>query len=163
MNLYLLFIKLLIIFFFLIFLNSIFFYFKYEKIKYYEFIFILYLTIFSLFIFLSSFNLIVFFLSIELLSLSLYILVGLKTKSKYSTEASLKYFIIGAFSSGLLLYGISFLYGTLGVINFDDIEFLLFFYNLETFSFFMRFNIILSCLFIISGFFFKLIIVPFHF
>ena len=120
----------------------------------------MFLSILAILFLISSYNLIIFFLALELFSLSLYVLVTMKAKSKYSTEAALKYYIIGAFSSGLILYSISFLYGTLGLINFDDIQFIFYYFNY--FSIFIQTNLFLSCIFLLSGFFFKLIIVPFH-
>ena len=109
-------------------------YFKYEKIYQYEFIIIILLSIFSILLLISSFNLLTLYLSLELLSLSLYILVAMKQHSKYSTEAALKYFILGVFSSGLLLYGFSFLYGLTGLVNFDDLQYFFFYFNFIEFS-----------------------------
>jgi NADH-quinone oxidoreductase subunit N len=86
----------------------------------------------------------------------------MKQLSKYSTEAALKYFILGVFSSGFLLYGFSFLYGFTGLINFDDLKYFFFYFNFFETSLFFKTNLILSLIFITLGFLFKLIIVPFH-
>ena len=67
----------------------------------------------------SAGDLIVVFLGIELMSLSLYVLCGLFTRDLESTEASMKYFLLGAFASAFLLYGIALVYGTTGTTNFD--------------------------------------------
>lgn len=160
LNLFILYFKIFILLLFIIFLSSCQTYFKFEKIFRYEFIYILFLSVLGIFFLISSFNLIVFFLSLEFLSLSLYVLVAMKTNSKYSTEAALKYYIISTFSSGLILYSLSFLYGTLGLINFDDIQFCLYYFS--DFSIFCKTNVLLCCIFLLIGFFFKLIIVPFH-
>jgi len=69
------------------------------------------------------------YLSIEFLSLSLYTLAASKRESEFSTEAGLKYFMLGAFSSGLLLFGISLLYGATGLTQFGELS--IFFYNPE--------------------------------
>ena len=69
----------------------------------------------------SAGDLIVVFLAIELMSLSLYVLSGLFTRDLRSTEASMKYFLLGAFASAFLLYGIALVYGTTGATNFDRI------------------------------------------
>jgi NADH-quinone oxidoreductase subunit N len=61
------------------------------------------------------------YLSIELLSLPLYGLAALKTRSLLSTEAGLKYFILGAFSSGVFLFGVSLIYLATGSLNFVEI------------------------------------------
>jgi NADH-quinone oxidoreductase subunit N len=69
----------------------------------------------------SAGDLIVVFLGIELMSLSLYVLAGLYRRDLESTEASMKYFLLGAFASSFLLYGIALVYGTTGATNFDRI------------------------------------------
>ena len=65
----------------------------------------------------SSYDLIAMYLAIELQSFCMYITASLKRESEFSTEAGLKYFILGAFSSGLLLFGCSLLYGFTGTTN----------------------------------------------
>ena len=72
----------------------------------------------------STKNLILLYLSIELFSLSLYILASINKNSEYSTEAGLKYFILGSLSSGLLLFGSAILYLFTGEMNFDNILYL---------------------------------------
>jgi len=156
------FFKIIIILFTIFLLSINYFYFKYEKILQYEFIILFLFITFSILLLLSSFNLIILYLSLELFSLSLYILVAMKQTSKYSTEAALKYFILGVFSSGFLLYGFSFLYGSTGLINFDDLQYFLFFFNFSEFSLFLKTNLILSFICITIGFLFKIIVVPFH-
>ena len=65
-------------------------------------------------IMISSYDLIVFYMGLELQSLSLYVLASFNRDSYRSTEAGLKYFVLGALSSGLLLYGCSLIYGFSG-------------------------------------------------
>jgi NADH-quinone oxidoreductase subunit N len=67
-------------------------------------------------------DLIVVFLGLELMSLSVYALVGLNRRSSYSAEGALKYFLLGAFASGFLLYGIALIYGATGTTNLPTIE-----------------------------------------
>ncbi|NUM66088.1 NADH-quinone oxidoreductase subunit N, partial [candidate division KSB1 bacterium] len=62
----------------------------------------------------ASAHLLTLFLGLELLSVSLYILAGFRRNDKYSIEASFKYFLLGAFASGFLLYGIALIYGSVG-------------------------------------------------
>ena len=69
-------------------------------------------------IMISSYDLIVFYMGLELQSLSLYVLASFNRDSYKSTEAGLKYFVLGALSSGLLLYGCSLIYGFSGSTNF---------------------------------------------
>jgi len=72
----------------------------------------------------SSYDLISLYLAIELQSLCLYVLAAAKKDSTFSTEAGLKYFILGSFSSALLLFGISLIYGCTGTTNFEDLSLL---------------------------------------
>src|SRR4051795_4930571 len=69
----------------------------------------------------SGVHLITIYIGLELLSLSSYILAGFYKSELKSTEAAMKYFILGAVSSGILLYGISLIYGVCGSLNLLDI------------------------------------------
>jgi NADH-quinone oxidoreductase subunit N len=108
----------------------------------------------------SSFDIISLYLAIELQSLCLYVLAAAKKDSTFSTESGLKYFILGSFSSGLLLFGISIIYGTVGTTNFENLS-LLFagsndvLINLES-------SIIIGLVFISAAFFFKIAAAPLH-
>jgi NADH-quinone oxidoreductase subunit N len=95
------------------------------------------------------------YLTIELLSLPLYGLASIKSRSLLSTEAGLKYFILGSLSSGLMLFGISLIYGSTGSINFEIISSMI---NYE--GFFP--GIVAGLVFLICGFAFKASAVPFH-
>ena len=101
----------------------------------------------------SSYDLIVFYLGLELQSLSLYILAAFKRNEEKSTEAGLKYFILSALASGLLLYGCSLIYGFSGSTNFKIIS-----QNLNESNIGAVFGIV----FIIVGLAFKISAVPFH-
>ena len=70
----------------------------------------------------SSYDLIVFYLGLELQSLGLYILSSFRRDDEKSTEAGLKYFVLSALASGLLLYGCSLIYGFTGSTNFEVIS-----------------------------------------
>lgn len=69
----------------------------------------------------SGFDLIVIFLGLEIMSISLYVLAGFKRSDLNSNEASLKYFLMGAFATGFLLYGIVMIYGSVGSTNLEQI------------------------------------------
>src|ERR1700750_1542981 len=71
---------------------------------------------------LSYHNLVMLFIGIEIMSVSLYILAGIKKKDYASNEAALKYFLMGAFSTGFLLFGIALIYGTTGSFNLQVIR-----------------------------------------
>src|SRR6185369_4076289 len=70
----------------------------------------------------SSVDLLSLFVALELMAISVYILVGYFRRDKKSNEASMKYFLLGAISSGVLLYGISMIYGLTGSTNLSKIE-----------------------------------------
>jgi len=101
----------------------------------------------------SSYDLIIFYLGLELQSLCLYILAAFKRDDERSTEAGLKYFVLSALASGLLLYGCSLIYGFTGSTNFEIIS-----ANLDEANTGAVFGIV----FIIVGLAFKVSAVPFH-
>jgi len=101
----------------------------------------------------SSYDLIIFYLGLELQSLCLYILASFKRDEERSTEAGLKYFVLSALASGLLLYGCSLIYGFTGSTNFEIIS-----ANLSEANTGAVFGIV----FIIVGLAFKISAVPFH-
>lgn len=70
----------------------------------------------------SFYNLTMLFIGIEIMSVSLYILAGIKKNDFASNEAALKYFLMGAFSTGFLLFGITLIYGTSGSFNLEAIR-----------------------------------------
>ncbi|MGN6701639.1 MAG: NADH-quinone oxidoreductase subunit N, partial [Burkholderiaceae bacterium] len=69
----------------------------------------------------SGNNMLIIYLGVELMSLSTYALVALRRANSMSTEAAMKYFILGAMSSGFLLYGISMIYGATRSLNLTDV------------------------------------------
>ena len=101
----------------------------------------------------SSYDLIIFYLGLELQSLCLYILASFKRDDERSTEAGLKYFVLSALASGLLLYGCSLIYGFTGSTNFEIIS-----SNLSK----ANTGAIFGIVFIIVGLAFKVSAVPFH-
>ena len=101
----------------------------------------------------SSYDLIVFYLGLELQSLCLYILASFKKDDEKSTESGLKYFVLSALASGLLLYGCSLIYGFTGSTNFEIIS-----ENLNEANTGAVFGIV----FILVGLSFKISAVPFH-
>src|SRR5918997_1840532 len=69
----------------------------------------------------SGSDLIVLYISLELMALTFYVLVGYTKRERRSNEAGMKYFLLGAFSSGVLLYGMSLLFGVAGSTNLGEI------------------------------------------
>ena len=103
----------------------------------------------------SGNNLISIYVALELMALSSYVLAGYFKAEPKSTEAALKYFILGAFSSGVLLYGLSLVYGVGGVMGLPELAKLL--------ASTPRSNLLmLGILLILAGLLFKIAAVPFH-
>ena len=96
-------------------------YFQDLKINKFEVPILILFSVFGMLVMISSNNLMSMYLGIEIQSLSLYILASINRKSLKSSEAGLKYFILGALSSAFLLYGCSLIYGFTGSLNFEDI------------------------------------------
>ena len=92
-------------------------YVKRTKINQAEYYALLLSSILGMLVMAASNDLITIFLGLELMSLSLYIMVGFRRSRLESIEAALKYFLLGAFASGFLLYGIALLYGATGTSN----------------------------------------------
>jgi len=104
----------------------------------------------------SGADLISIYLGLELMALSVYILAGFSRGSLRSNEAALKYFLLGAFSSAILLYGISIMYGVTGATNLKEIAAFI-----QT-GIYSRPALILAMMLIVAGFAFKVAAVPFH-
>jgi NADH-quinone oxidoreductase subunit N len=102
------------------------------------------------------------YLSIELQGLCFYILTNLKFYSNFSIEAGLKYFILGALSSGILLFGMSLLYGFTGLTNFLDLMLLFSYYNITSYDYYYYKLTLIGIIFIYCSLLFKIGIVPFH-
>lgn len=134
-------------------------YLKKEIINNYEYFILVLLAILGLFFLVSSYDLISMYLSIELQALSFYILATFKQYTNFSTEAGIKYFILGAFSSGLLLFGCSILYGFTGLTDFYSLE--IYFQNNLLPADLLK-SILIGLLFILIGFLFKMAAAPFH-
>ena len=103
----------------------------------------------------SSHNMLTVYLGLELLSLSLYAMVAMDRDSKFAAEAAMKYFVLGALASGILLYGISMLYGATGTLDLGE---------LRSFGLRQSEDLLLTfgLVFVLVGIGFKLGVVPFH-
>ena len=110
-------------------------------------------SILGMMVMISSNDLIVFYMGLELQSLALYVLATYNRDQLKSSEAGLKYFVLSALSSGLLLYGCSLIYGFSGSTNFDIIS-----NQLNSDEYVLTFGIV----FILVGLAFKISAVPFH-
>lgn len=97
-------------------------YIKDQKLNQFEYIVIILLSILGFLILCSANDLITAYLAIELQSLSFYVMASFKKNSSFSVEAGLKYFVLGSFSSAVLLFGSSLIYGATGSLNFSDFK-----------------------------------------
>jgi NADH-quinone oxidoreductase subunit N len=112
---------------------------------------------FGMFLLVGSANLIMIYVAIETMSISSYVLAGYTKEVKRASEASLKYVIFGAVSSGIMIYGISILFGLTGSLNLFEINQFMAANKVATLP------LLLSGLMILSGFGYKISAVPFHF
>src|SRR5438128_3076374 len=86
-----------------------------------EFMSLLLFSLLGMMVLISASSFLTVFLGLELMSLCLYALVALNRDSAVSTEAAMKYFVLGALSSGLLLYGMSMIYGATGTLALPEV------------------------------------------
>ena len=126
---------------------------KENKINYFEYPLLLLFSVLGMFFMISANDLMSFYLGLELQSLALYILAAFDRDNLRSNESGIKYFVLSALSSGLLLYGCSLLYGFTGSTNFDQINLKM---DLE------NTGAIFAMVFILVGLAFKVSAVPFH-
>ena len=124
-----------------------------NKLNKFEYPIIVLISILGMFFMVSSNDLILFYLGLELQSLSLYILAAIDRDNLRSSESGIKYFVLSALSSGLLLYGCSLLYGFTGSTNFEVISNELIKQNTGA---------VFAMVFILVGLAFKISAVPFH-
>ena len=113
------------------------------------------LALVGMMLMISADNLMALYMGVELQSLPLYVVAAMRTNSLRSSEAGLKYFLLGALSSGMLLYGASLVYGVAGTTDFDGIAQALAGGDLPT-------VFIIGMVFMISGLAFKVSAAPFH-
>lgn len=124
-----------------------------------EYFVLVLLSVLGMMVMVSGYSLLTLYLGLEILSLSLYTLIAIARERSGAVEAALKYFVLGAIASGLLLYGMSMIYGISGSINITDIA--NFAANADLAS---RETLILNfgLVFLVIGIAFKLGAVPFH-
>ncbi len=121
-----------------------------------EFYVLALLTLLGQMIMISGNNFLIIYLGLELMSLSLYALVALRRDHAVSTEAAMKYFVLGALASGFMLYGISMIYGATGTLTLSEVAAAL---AGGTAS---KTVLLLGLVFLVSGLAFKLGAAPFH-
>ena len=125
-----------------------------------EFYMLILSTLLGMFIMVSSGNFLLFFLGLETASVPMACLVAMDKWKKNSAEAAAKYILTATFSSGVMLFGLSFVYGSVGTLYFDDV--------MQRITYMVQFKsqlpmLIMGMVFFFSGLGFKLSLVPFHF
>ncbi len=121
-----------------------------------EFFVLALFALLGMMVMISANHLLSLYLGLELMSLCLYSMVALNRDSAVSTEAAMKYFVLGALASGLLLYGMSMLYGATGILNLEQIA-----QSIASGSA-NKGVLVFGLVFIVAGLAFKLGVVPFH-
>lgn len=131
-------------------------YFNKNQQQFSEFYILAMFATIGMLVLISANSLLTVYLGLELLSLSLYSMVAMNRDSAQSSEAAMKYFILGALASGMLLYGISMLYGVSGTLQLDQLVAHTDVAGQE------RILMVFGVVFVIVGIAFKLGVVPFH-
>ena len=128
---------------------------KAEKFDKFEFPVLILLSTLGMMVMISANDTLALYLGLELQSLAIYVLAAINRDSLRSTEAGLKYFVLGALSSGMLLYGISLVYGYTGNTSFDAIAAALSAADRQL-------GLVFGLVFVLAGLAFKISAVPFH-
>jgi NADH-quinone oxidoreductase subunit N len=124
------------------------------KLGNFEFPILVLLSTLGMLLLVSADNLIALYLGLELMSLALYVAAAFARDDARASEAGLKYFVLGALSSGMLLYGSSLLYGFAGTISFDGIA--------KSITGEPSLGVIFGLVFVLAGLAFKMSAAPFH-
>ncbi len=132
-------------------------YLRREGIERFEYAVLVLFSTAGMLLLVSANSFLALYIALELMSLPLYVLAAFQRDTYKSTEAGLKYFVLGALASGMLLYGISLVYGFTGTIAFDELRELYVEGAAE-----LRLGALVGIVFIAAGLAFKLGAVPFH-
>ncbi len=127
---------------------------KAERIERFEYPVLMLLSALGMMAMVSAHGLIALYLGLELQSLALYVLAAMNRESVRSSEAGLKYFVLGALASGLILYGASLVYGFAGATSFSGIA--------QALREGAHLGVITGIVFVLAGLAFKISAVPFH-
>jgi NADH-quinone oxidoreductase subunit N len=121
-----------------------------------EFIVLSLFALLGMMVMISASHFLTLYIGLEIMSLSLYAMVALQRDSAIATEAAMKYFILGALASGMLLYGMSMLYGATGSLQVDAVE------KVIVHGAPNKELLVFGLVFVVAGLAFKLGVVPFH-
>ena len=123
-----------------------------------EYFYLLGIITFGLFLMVSSIDLIMIYISIEIVSIMSFVLAGYLKQNARSNEAALKYVVYGAFSSGIMLFGMSYIYGLTGSTNIFEIQ-----RSMSLLDYGSYAAVTMSIVMVLAGFGYKISAVPFHF
>lgn len=132
-------------------------YLRFRGIRLGEYYSLLLMCIIGMMVMVAAANLLMFFLGLETMSIALYVLVGFERKDEKSTEASMKYLVLGAFASGFLLFGMALVYGAVG--SADYVRIAAYFSSAAV----LGPMVVAGIALMLVGFAFKIAAVPFHF
>ena len=127
-----------------------------RKLENGEFYLLVLFATLGMMVMISAASFVTLYLGLELLSLALYAMVALNRDSAIATEAAMKYFVLGALASGLLLYGMSMIYGATGTLEITAVRQALYFNAAN------KTVLVFGLVFLVAGIAFKLGVVPFH-
>src|SRR3984957_5199375 len=125
-----------------------------EKIAGFEFPILILLATLGMLMLISASDFIALYLGLELMSLSLYVVAAYHRDNARASEAGLKYFVLGALSSGMLLYGVSLIYGYSGSVAFSAVANAVHDHG--------SIGVLFGLVFVVAGLAFKISVVPFH-
>lgn len=125
-----------------------------EQVKKYEYSVLVIFATLGMLMMISANDLMSLYMGLELQSLALYVLAALKRDSVKSTEAGLKYFVLGSVASGMMLYGSSMIYGFAGTTNFEHLA--------EVLAEGHHTGVVIGLVFVLAGLAFKVSAAPFH-
>jgi NADH-quinone oxidoreductase subunit N len=125
-----------------------------EGVDFFEFPVLVLLATLGMLMLISAHNLIALYLGLELMSLALYVIAAFHRNNVRASEAGLKYFVLGALSSGMLLYGASLIYGFAGTVSFPGIA--------AALKGNVQIGVVFGLVFVMAGLAFKMSVVPFH-
>ena len=114
------------------------------------------LTLLGQMVMISAGSMLTIYLGIELMSFALYALIALRRDNTAAIEAAMKYFVLGALASGILLYGISMIYGATGHLDLEQVA------HVINSGKAQRLSLVFGVVFIVAAFAFKMGVVPFH-
>jgi NADH-quinone oxidoreductase subunit N len=129
-------------------------YFTKERLEIFEYPILIMLSTVGMMVLISCNDLIALYLGLELMSLALYVVAAIHRDNVRASEAGLKYFVLGALSSGMLLYGCSLIYGFTGTVSFEGI--------VKATAEGISTGLLFGLVFLFAGFCFKISAVPFH-